>query len=282
MLQQEGGASGAGGGGGPGEEFRARSINNNNNNNNQGHPGHSVRSRELAWTSGSRTPRPLAPPCAAHSFSGAGAGAGAQSARAARGAGAAAASVPGEGLTGGGGAWWSRRRLPNPAAARHPAASPGIRVTKTPADLFPWGDWGGPVTSSHHPALTASVNQVLIRALVFAAPLLGFSEGDRFRPGLGDSCGPAPPTKTEKAHPVGKESMGLQIFEDPIQQSMTTSFSLHFTCAVVVSNSQVNFQEHNQFIIWCFPTGYLPQRYRRSEEKGHMHPDVHSSIVHNS
>ena len=28
-------------------------------------------------------------------------------------------------------------------------------------------------------------------------------------------------------------------------------------------------------------TGYLPQRHRRSEEKGHMHPNVHSSIVHN-
>ena len=30
------------------------------------------------------------------------------------------------------------------------------------------------------------------------------------------------------------------------------------------------------------PTGYLPQRYRRSKKKGHMHPSVHSSIVHNS
>ena len=29
-------------------------------------------------------------------------------------------------------------------------------------------------------------------------------------------------------------------------------------------------------------TGFLPQRHRHSEEKGHMHPDVHSSIVHNS
>ena len=29
-------------------------------------------------------------------------------------------------------------------------------------------------------------------------------------------------------------------------------------------------------------TRNLPQRYRHSEEKGHMHPNVHSSIVHNS
>ena len=27
---------------------------------------------------------------------------------------------------------------------------------------------------------------------------------------------------------------------------------------------------------------YLPQRYRCSEKKGHMHPNVHSSIIHNS
>ena len=27
---------------------------------------------------------------------------------------------------------------------------------------------------------------------------------------------------------------------------------------------------------------YLPQRYRHSEKKGHMHPSVHSSNVHNS
>ena len=29
-------------------------------------------------------------------------------------------------------------------------------------------------------------------------------------------------------------------------------------------------------------TRYLPQRYRCSEKKGHMHPNVHSSNVHNS
>ena len=27
-------------------------------------------------------------------------------------------------------------------------------------------------------------------------------------------------------------------------------------------------------------TGYLPQRYRRTEKKGHVHSNVHSSIVH--
>ena len=29
-------------------------------------------------------------------------------------------------------------------------------------------------------------------------------------------------------------------------------------------------------------TGYLPQRHRCSEMKGHLHPNVHSSNVHNS
>ena len=29
-------------------------------------------------------------------------------------------------------------------------------------------------------------------------------------------------------------------------------------------------------------TGYLPQRYRCSEKKGHMHPSAHSNDVHNS
>jgi len=29
-------------------------------------------------------------------------------------------------------------------------------------------------------------------------------------------------------------------------------------------------------------TGYLPQRYRHSEKKEHMHPNVYSSNVHNS
>ena len=29
-------------------------------------------------------------------------------------------------------------------------------------------------------------------------------------------------------------------------------------------------------------TGYVPQRYKCSEKKGHMHPSVHSSNVHNS
>ena len=29
-------------------------------------------------------------------------------------------------------------------------------------------------------------------------------------------------------------------------------------------------------------TGYLPQRYRCSEMKGHLHPNVHISNVHNS
>ena len=42
----------------------------------------------------------------------------------------------------------------------------------------------------------------------------------------------------------------------------------------------------NRVILWSSncncTTGYLPQRYRRSEEKGHMHPNVHSSNVHNS
>ena len=32
-----------------------------------------------------------------------------------------------------------------------------------------------------------------------------------------------------------------------------------------------------QFLYWVFT-----QRYRRSEGKGYMHPNVHSSIVHNS
>ena len=31
-----------------------------------------------------------------------------------------------------------------------------------------------------------------------------------------------------------------------------------------------------------FTTGYLPKRYKCSDLKGHLHPDVHSSNVHNS
>lgn len=59
----------------------------------------------------------------------------------------------------------------------------GSRSPKLP-QAFPRGD-RGPVTSSHRPALTAWVNQVLIRALVLAAPLSGFSECAGFRPGGG-------------------------------------------------------------------------------------------------
>lgn len=213
MLQQEEGGAG-------GEEFPARGINNRD----QGRPGHSVCSRDPAWTAGlsarsaragqghRRPGQETVSPCPLASLPGrlpgtcsrapgaAPAPPRADSAPGGRARGRAdSARVPHELRA------ESRERTRRPrrfrarsrgqGGGRAGTASTGRRrVTgQVPRDRghrnsrkpFPLGRLKGACSQQSPPCPDCAVNQVLIRASVFAAPLPGVSECDRFRPGGG-------------------------------------------------------------------------------------------------
>ena len=65
---------------------------------------------------------------------------------------------------------------------------------------------------------------------------------------------------------------------------LTLLVGMQAGAATLENSMEVPQKVENRATLWpsnC-TTGYLPQRYKCSDLKGHLHPNVHSSNVHNS